>query len=453
MPRPALPTARTGWLRAIAVLLACGATAAATAGPRADDLAVARRDYLDETRSLAPAAHAAAARYLTELAPRADALSPEEFLLAVFRIAAFADNGHDTENDHGGVWWPGARLPVRMIWFPDGWVVARADREYADLLGARVLRIDGHAPEDVFQRLREYWGGPDNSRRWNLEFIVEFAGLLHAAGIAQAPDRLTLELQLADGQPARRTLRFRPLAEVPAGQMVSRVWSPTPWPDEEDKGWRAFQPPVTPLYLGEGERSFRVASIPELRALYVAMRTHLDRPDERVEDFCRRVDAAVAAQHPRHLIVDLRFDTGGNIDLTRAWQRSLVARVPGRVYVLVSRHTFSAGIVAAAAFKHDARERARIVGEPVGDRLRFWSEGSDACLPDSRYCLHRTTGLWDLVRGCRGESGCYGDPYDAQVAGLDPDVPAPLSADAWLAGRDLAMEAVTRELTASDGKH
>lgn len=446
MPRLAPLIARAGWLRIVAVLLAWGPTSAASAGPRADDLAVAQRDYVQETKSMTPAARAAATHYLAELAPRADALSPEEFLLAIFRTAAFADNGHDTENDHGGVWWPGARLPVRMIWFPDGWVVARADREYADLLGARVLKIDERSPEEIFQGLREYWGGPDNSRRWNLEFMVEFAGLLHAAGLAQTPERLTLELRLADGQPARRTLRFRPLGEVPAGQMVARVWSPTPWPDEDEKGWRAYQPPVTPLYLAEGERSFRVVPLPEFRALYVAMRTHLDRPDERIADFTRRVDAAVAAQHPRHLIVDLRFDTGGNTDLTREWQRTLVARVPGQVYVLVSRHTFSAGIVAAAAFKHDARERARVVGEPVGDRLRWWSEGSDACLPDSAYCLHRTTGLWDLTQGCRGEAGCYGDAYDAQISGLDPDVLAPLDADAWLAGRDLAMERVAREL-------
>ena len=145
-----------------------------------------------------------------------------------------------------------------------------------------------------------------------------------------------------------------------------------------------------------------------------------------------------------NLIVDLRFDTGGDIDLTRDWQRALAARVPGQIYVLVSRHTFSAGIVSAAAFKHDAPTRVHVVGEAVGDRLRWWSEGDNVCMPNSHYCLHMTTGLWDLVHGCAAQPGCYGDQYGAQVSHLDPDIDAPITAGSWLAGRDPGMEAIAR---------
>ena len=420
----------------------------ALAGPRAQDLASIKAEYVLKSHVFSPAARARALRYISTASATADAMTREQFLLCVLRIAAFADNGHDTEHDVGDAWWPDARLPIRMLWFPSGWVVARADSAHADMLGARVLSIENLSPAEMFNRLREFWGGPDTSRRWNLEFLIENAGLLHAAGIAHHADRLTLQLALADGRRVTRTLAFVPRSELPSGQIGERVWSPAAWPGEAEKGWRAVDPQPTPLYLQDGARWFRVVRLPELEALFIQMRMHFDGPDESIADFRRTVDDAIVAFHPRHLIVDLRFDTGGNIDLTREWQRTLPAHVPGRVYILVGPYTFSAGIVAAAAFKHDAGERGRIVGDSVGDRLRFWSEGMDACMPNSHYCVHLTTGLWDLQHGCAGQADCYGDKYDARVSGLKPQLPAPLTPESWLAGVDPAMEAVKRDIGA-----
>ena len=144
----------------------------------------------------------------------------------------------------------------------------------------------------------------------------------------------------------------------------------------------------------------------------------------------------------RNLVVDLRFDGGGDISRTTGFFDGLAARVPGCTYVIVSRLTFSAGIVAAALVEMSAPERVRIVGEPVGDRLRFWSEGHDVCLPSTGYCVHMRDGLWDLVKGCAQEPGCYGDQFKAKVPDLDPDMPAPLTARSWLDGTDLAMNAI-----------
>ena len=83
-----------------------------------------------------------------------------------------------------------------------------------------------------------------------------------------------------------------------------------------------------------------------------------------------------------------------------------------------------------------------IVGEKVGDDLRWWSEGENACLPNSHYCLHVTTGLWDLVNGCAQNPDCYGDRLDARVDSLDPQLHAPMTAEMWLSGRDAAMEVI-----------
>ena len=439
---------RCRWLAAAVMIGSLHAGGGALAGPRADDLAFAKNEYVLRSPAFRPEARAQAVSFIDEAAQSADEMSPEQFLLCMFRVAAFADNGHDALNAGDDAWFPDARLPLRMLWFRDNWVIARADEAHADLAGALVLRIEHRSSAEVFRTARSLFGGTDGYRRWNAEPLLENAGVLHALGLAEKPDRLRLELVLADGRHVTRTLRFVKKSDVPKGQEAQRIWSPAPWPGEREHGWARVNPEPTPLYLREGERSFRVARLGELDSVYLQMRTHLDAPGEPVAGFEHQADDAINHFHPRNLIVDLRFDSGGNTDLTRAWQRSLPARVPGLIYVVVGPYTFSAGIVAAAAFKHDAPDRVRIVGEAVGDRLSWWSEGTDVCARNSKYCFHRTSGLWDLVRGCAGRPGCYGDKYDAQVGSLNPDLHAPLTAKAFLAGRDPAMEAISRDIGA-----
>jgi hypothetical protein len=423
-----------------------GTDSAEGSASRESDLTLAETRYVMRSPAFSAEARRKALDFIVQQKPRVASMTAEEFMLCVLAIPAFADNGHDVLNDSDLSWSPSARLPLRMIWFPDGWVVARAAPEFAPLLGARVRTIEGLGSDEIFRRVRRLQGGPDSSRRWNLEWVIEDAGMLHALHIAKRADGLRLALRLPGGARTERTVRFVPTREVPPGEEPVRLWSPELWPAEVEKGWKAGVGVPQPLYLLEGNEAYRLAPLPELDTLYVEFRSHLDRPAGTLAAFMRTVDQAIDTARPRNLIVDLRFDTGGNIDLTRAWQRTVVSRIRGEIFVLIGRYTFSAGIVAAAAFKHDAAGRAVVVGEEPGDRLIWWSEGENVCLPYSQYCLHLTTGLWNLESGCAGQPGCYGDHYDASVRTLRPDVSAPLGAADWLAGRDPGMEAIVRRL-------
>jgi hypothetical protein len=88
-----------------------------------------------------------------------------------------------------------------------------------------------------------------------------------------------------------------------------------------------------------------------------------------------------------------------------------------------------------------------IVGEPVGDRLEYWAEGSLLELPDSGGVLLYATERHDYRTGCP-EADCH-DPirrHPIRVASLAPDIPAPLTFAAYRAGRDPAMDAVQEAL-------
>jgi hypothetical protein len=428
----------------LALALASWAVPAAEA--RRADFAALRDDYVQKGRAFTPETRRAALDYLAALEPRADALTNAEFLIAVAKTTALADNGHDSWHPGDGAWLP-KRAPLRFFWFPDALVIARAAPAEQDLLGARVTAIDGRSVDELFTRLRPLAGGIDDYRRWNLTLYPERAELLHALGLAASPDRLTLSLILRDGTAVTREIGMLPRDAAPHGAAPGRLLSGPPYGNESQYGWTGVPARANePLYLQDPDRLFRLVDLPTIGATYLQFRSHYGTDAEPIEDFVRSAREQLAKTKPEHLIVDLRFDGGGNIDPTVDFFNGLAAAAPGRIYVILSRLTFSAGIVAAAFIEQSAGDRAMIVGEPVGDRLRFWSEGKAVCLPESKYCIQVTDGVWDLVNGCAQEPGCYGDAYHVKVPDLNPDLAAPLTAGSWFAGTDPAMTAIEAHL-------
>ncbi|HUO91439.1 MAG TPA: hypothetical protein VMU22_00885 [Rhizomicrobium sp.] len=437
-------------LAIIFALLATGA-AATSRIDRVVDLEITRSQYVLKSKAFTPSSRRAALALIDRLERKAGALRDAEFLIGTMEIAALAQNGHDAVDFGPGAWVPPTRLPFRMIWFPDGIVVARAGPQQSDLLGARVMRVEGLTPAELLDRLRSLCGGTDTYRKWDLMWFVENGGLLHTLGVARDPDRLRFRFLLPDGREVSRTIAFVTKASLPGGAEPGRYWSPAPIDSEREKGWRTATDELpVPLYLGDADTLYRIVRMPELHALYIQFRANWDENGQFIKPFAQHVLEEIENRQPENVILDLRFDVGGDIDATKDLMRAVATVTPGRVFLLVGRYTFSAGIAAAAIVRHEGR-RVTVVGEALGDRLRWWSEIDVTCLPRSHLCLRGTHGLWDLEKGCKGEPGCYGDRYDAVVGSLRPDIFAPLTAAAWLSGHDPGMEAVETELrTVSD---
>jgi hypothetical protein len=139
---------------------------------------------------------------------------------------------------------------------------------------------------------------------------------------------------------------------------------------------------------------------------------------------------------------------GGDLNTTRDFMESLPSLVPGRIFALTSPWTFSAAISSIGYLEQTAPDRVTIVGEGVGDRLNFFSEGDIVTLPNSQAMLLNATERHDYQTGCRGFSDCHGpvrrNPISTPT--LAPDIAAPWTIDAYRAGRDPAMEAVATAL-------
>jgi hypothetical protein len=163
--------------------------------------------------------------------------------------------------------------------------------------------------------------------------------------------------------------------------------------------------------------------------------------------------AAIAATRPAHgwrwIVLDVRFNGGGDELKTMAFTRALPTLLSrdGDLFVLADNATFSAAIIIAARARHFVgRSRTRIVGEPMGDHPWFWTDGGPPLvLRNSGIEIGRAYFLHDWAHGCLSLRDChpYQFLYGVAAGDLTPDVTVGWSFADYAAGRDTVMDAVT----------
>ena len=273
---------------------ALGASEGAAARDRGPDLAAVRQ-FLDSDKSYSPAEKAAAQAALQRLTRKAPALDDAQFELAVAHIAAITDNGH-TFLMPGA--WPQRydRIPLRLVLLSDGLFVGSADAADSDLVGARVVRIEGRALPALREAYRRYEGGLEGWRQQFLPYFLESADILHAASVARRADRLRMEFRLRDGARLTRDLAAR---REPTARTGIELLLPPDRLVELARGGRASMlPPALPLYLQDAQAPFRSAWMAD-GIYYLQLKFNSDFAGARMADFVARVRSELAQRRRR----------------------------------------------------------------------------------------------------------------------------------------------------------
>lgn len=414
---------------------------------RLQDLDAVRTRFLANDRSYAPAARRRAESRLDRLEARVETVTDAQFELALARIVALADNGH-TRVLSGERSRRYNRVGVRLVPLGRDVVVLAARQELSGLLGAQLVAIEDQPAARLVREARQLSGGVPGFRDRSSPFLFESPDLLCAWGKIPRCDAALYRFRTPDGRVVSRRLAGEPPDKSRPAFGALR-WLLLDPPADAGGPWRgALAEGCAPWSLRDPGEPFRWREAPDLDALVIDVRQNSSRPGRPLPDFLKAVEAEIDRRRPQNLVVDMRLNVGGDLNLTRAFMDGLPARVPGRIFVLTSPWTFSAGIASLGYLEQAAPERVTIVGEAVGDTLRFYAEGGPVYLSYSGVTLFNATQLHDYARGCAGEPICHGSivRHPIRLRTLDPDIRAPWTASDYLAGRDPAMDAVRREL-------
>ncbi len=393
-------------------------------------------------RSFSTDARLQAQRRIAELADLKTVVPRPNFRVALMEIAALADNGHTRLDSDSGA--DPMELPVRVAAFSDGIYVLHASKEYADLLGGKLVSIDGHSIDEVESRLEQLRGGTPQWRQAWAQVYISWQDVLVGAGITSDMGHSTWTVTSPSGATVTRTLTpYKPSEDEP-DIFVNRIYSPEPL-KELGAEWVAYQPDrPSPITLSDFDATFRRVRLPNSCVMLIQFRSNDDVGNNRIVDFEAASKADMQANKPCQLIFDNRFNAGGNLTKTIFFAKDLPDLISpsGHIYLLTSGMTFSAGITTTALIKHAGGDRVTILGEPVGDRLAFFAEGGRGCLPNYPLCLHYETGKHDYGHSCTNVDTCFWLNWllPLRVKTLQPDETIEMSFDDWRQGRDPVFE-------------
>lgn len=302
---------------------------------------------------------------LQQLAARVEVLNDHQIVVELMRITRLVGDGHTQFPAMGG---PHNHFPLNFI-VNDGevWVTASTEA-HNDLLGMRLISVDGHAMSGLLRRLEPLVQPAEtpSGLLFSLAFHLTIDEFLYGAGVTERTGQARFVFEAPDGLIVERQITSVPM-EIFSGAISHRL-RVLPEAAEHD----LHHSPGLWLQLDQEARTARLhfAHYPgfeEMAAFAAEARRLLDQ------------------SNIRNLVIDLRDNGGGDffIGLVLASELLLVESLDWRsgIYALIGRHTFSAGMSNAAQFRQILN--ATLVGEPTGGRPAGYGEGGMFRLPNS----------------------------------------------------------------------
>ena len=360
---------------------------------------------------------------------RAATLTDTGFLVAVMDLM-----GHRERDGHSGAWafaQPGALLSAWPVWlwdFPDGLRVVAARAPYGDLVGALVTKV-GHVAVAEARRIVEPLVPRDNhsSLRANVPTYLVLPPVLEELGVLAAGDP-GLTVELADG--SARTVTPDALPIEAYRDWIFGVYGgayPEGLPPDEDG----------PAHLRHRDLAFWSETVKGPAALYVGYNavSAITNAGRSLGDLATSIGTAAAADPDLPIVIDLRNNGGGDNNTFGPLRDAVetVARAdPRRVALITGRSTFSAaGNFVTDLMTGDAKAGIRLVGEAPGGGLNMYGDVKVVTLPASRIVV--------LISARYHERA----PGDDRLA-LEPTVPAEVTWEDYVAGRDPVLVAAVR---------
>jgi hypothetical protein len=332
------------------------------------------------------------------------------------------------------------RLPIRVWWFRDRLYIIRTAPEQSRLLGCEVVRIAGVPALRAKQIVAGLYAGSNGWRDYMSTYTLTSPEILYGSNVAPSMESIRWDLN-CQGETLSADLKPLPLER--STMPVESWWDLAPGAPLTLQGGKGMTFAVMPVYLRDPDHPYWFEFLPDVGALY--FQYNRAAPDEQhpLAKFEEELMRAMTAHPSAALIVDLRFNTGGDGNVARQTMSNIQNACAFRkVYVITGRTTFSAGLFHAVQWKHWGK--AIFVGEEPGDGLEFFAEGGNILLPNSRLTVHFANARHCYSAASQTPStDCFNE---LRVEPLTIALPASNSFEQYRSGRDAALESIVADL-------
>lgn len=324
-------------------------------------------------------------------------------------------------------------IPLQLYWYPDGWRIIGTSDARKELLGRKLVALNGTPMPEVEARVATLISEHPTVVKASMPNVILLAPALRLLGLLR-DDALILRTENDAGQALETTLSIRAEARREMPKLVRFTPNKVPMAlsDQRSILWTRVITGEKIFYVQYNRCEGRevaerlgdknAAKLPSLAALF-------DRTFEELKTALEKgtVDT---------LVFDVRHNAGGASDFGTAFAERVAKlpglKEPGHVYVIIGRRTFSSAIINAGDFKR--LFGAVLVGEPTSGTPNHYGETNKFVLPSSGLPITYSTKYF-------GQPGEKLEPFV-------PDVPAESSFADYRDGKDRPMYTIVARCNA-----
>jgi tetratricopeptide (TPR) repeat protein len=361
-------------------------------------------------------------RQVSELDSKIPGLTGVQIMVAMARLMRQLGDGHAWVAPSKADWEHFPALPLDVYLFDEGVYVTAAAARHRDLLGARIDRVGTHDIAAVLQALDGITSRDNDQQvRSAAPVWLRMPPVLHALGLIEDPGEATLAVTLPDGSGRQMAIPAEP----------ARLGPMPPYP----QGWAELPDTLDtprPLCLRHRELPYWFEHLAAEDLTYFQFNSVTDHPAEPFATFCDRLFGSLAARQPARLVIDMRWNGGGDTFLGQPLLHHLIGcpaiNRRGALFVIIGRLTFSAAQNIATTLEQHTH--ATFVGEPTGSRPNFIGEAVPFELPASKLQVNIGDLYWQT-----------GYPMDHRPW-IAPQLYAPPTFESYSKNSDPALAAV-----------
>ncbi|HEY4785732.1 MAG TPA: S41 family peptidase [Bacteroidales bacterium] len=284
------------------------------------------------------------------------------------------------------------KLPLQLYWFSDGLYVIQTVKQYKDLLGTKINKINGFKIETVIDSLSTLITLDNQAMvKSKVPRLISFVQLLRYFKFA-TNDSIRLDVESSTGETASY--------QISSGRMLRN-------------NMVSVKPDTVPLCMQNQDAYFYEQYLKNEKVYYVQYNKCWSKELENshdnkakdlpsFNDFQNKIFNTIIGKNKpiEKFIFDMRYNEGGNstqgTDFITKLAGFTAVNQKNKLFVIIGRATFSSAIINTIDFKQ--KTNAILVGEETAGKPNHYGETRFFRLPSSQMVVNYSTKYFQFVK-------------------------------------------------------